>query len=609
MPTTTEKSAVDRAKAILHSVFGYPEFRPLQEICIQRAWEKRDTLLVMPTGAGKSLCYQIPALLFDGLTVVVSPLISLMQDQVRQLAALGVEAVALNSSLNYADYQRYKSEIRAGRIKILYAAPETLIKDDIQELLTSVRVDCLAVDEAHCISDWGHDFRPEYRKLAEVRSLLKDTAIIAMTATATPRVRQDIIKNLQLKNPQELIASFNRDNLFYEVIPKSNPFEQAVDFLKRFADQSGIIYCFSRKQVDELSEALNREGFSTRPYHAGLGDEERRTNQERFLRDDVSIMVATIAFGMGINKPNVRFVLHYDLPKNIESYYQETGRAGRDGEPSHCLLLFGYGDIQKIKFIISQKGNPIEQRAAQFHLNAMIHYAEAEQCRRIPLIRYFGEDYQKESCGLCDNCLNPKVASDDLTPAARQFLAAMLRTGQRFGAVHVIDVLRGSQNQRVMQYEHNELDVFGIGKAYSLRQWQFILRQLIQQEVIRREDDRFGVIKFLPPAFEILDGKRKVTGFAPPAQAATSKAPKRVAGVEPHEQDLFRKLRQLRKDLADRAGVPPYVIFPDKSLIDMSRQKPSTLDAFAGMYGVGEKKLKNYGKIFLEAIREHVQGK
>ena len=383
---------IDKAERILKHVFGYDEFRPLQADIIENVLHKNDTLVIMPTGGGKSLCYQLPALIFEGLTIVVSPLISLMKDQVEQLVQMGVSAVFLNSSLSLGEYRHNVDRIKRGAVKLLYLAPEALLKANMLDMLSSVEVDCLTIDEAHCISQWGHDFRPEYRQLVQVRDRFPKAACIALTATATPRVREDIKANLGFDASNEFIDSFDRKNLFIQIATKYNPLDQTIKFIKKFPNQSGIVYCFSRRQVDDLYEALRSEGFSVRPYHAGLTDKERNENQERFIRDDAQIIVATIAFGMGIDKPDVRFVVHYDLPQTIESYYQEIGRAGRDGLRSDCLLLFSYGDIQKIKYFINKKETR-EQRVAIIHLNALLRFVETEVCRRIPLLDYFGETY------------------------------------------------------------------------------------------------------------------------------------------------------------------------------------------------------------------------
>jgi ATP-dependent DNA helicase RecQ len=429
--------------SILKDIFGYDTFRPLQQEVIENVMNRRDTLAVMPTGGGKSLCYQIPALLFDGLTVVVSPLISLMKDQVEQLRAYGVRALFLNSSLGPQEYLENMGYIRRGEVKLLYLAPETLLTPRILSLLDSVNVDLLTIDEAHCISEWGHDFRPEYRQIVEVRKRFPGAVCLALTATATSRVRQDIRTTLKFATTNEFIASFNRENLYIEVLRKRDPIAQTIQMLERYRDQSGIIYCFSRKQVDELAYYLASKGYSVRPYHAGLEDAERRRNQEAFIRDDAQIIVATIAFGMGINKPNVRFVIHYDLPKSVEGYYQEIGRAGRDGLSAHCLLLYSYSDVAKLNYFIDQKTGT-EKRVAIQHLDAIVRYAEDETgCRRRPLLNYFGESVSAETCSNCDNCTSAPTPLTDITIYAQKFLSCVKRADEKFGAGHIADILLG----------------------------------------------------------------------------------------------------------------------------------------------------------------------
>ena len=593
--------------ALLKSIFGYEEFRPLQAECIDGVMAKRDTVMIMPTGGGKSLCYQIPALMFDGLTVVISPLISLMKDQVNQLQELGVEADVLNSSLSYGEYLHNRERIQTGLTKLLFLAPEALFKTETITFLQERAVDCIAIDEAHCISEWGHDFRPEYRQIRTLREYFPRAVYLAVTATATERVRQDIISNLGLQQPAVLQASFNRSNLFYEVIEKARATDQVVDFLQRFKDQSGIIYCFSRKAVDTLAADLNRYGFSCLPYHAGLTPDERRRNQERFIRDDVPIMVATIAFGMGINKPNVRFVIHHDLPKNIESYYQETGRAGRDGLPAHCLLLFSPGDIGKINYFIDQKTDEQQVRVARDHLNAMIGFAESTVCRRIPLITYFGENYAQPRCDMCDNCKNPQRESVDLTSQAALFFKALHETGEMFGAVHVINVLRGSQAEKVLSYHHDECAVYGKGSGWSQRQWQHLVRQLVVQKLIDKEP-QYGVISLNRRSYALLNGEAVFHGIKPPADRPKSRAGARErtpVAATAADDNLFTLLKIKRKELADKSGVPPYVIFPDKSLIDMSQRKPVTHEEFAQIFGVGERKLKKFADIFIQVIKNY----
>lgn len=585
---------------ILRTVFGYDSFRPLQETCIQSVLDKKDTLLIMPTGGGKSLCYQIPALILPGLTVVISPLISLMKDQVNQLKNLGVEAEVLNSSLTWEEYDINKAKVRSGKTKLLFCAPETLFKEDILEMLDSCHVECITIDEAHCISEWGHDFRPEYRRIKDLRQQFPNAVFLAVTATATPRVRQDIITNLHLKNPQELVASFNRDNLFYEVIPKGRATDQTIDFIEKFKNQSGIIYCFSRKQVDSLTADLNHFGFKALPYHAGLPDDVRHKNQELFIRDDVPIMVATIAFGMGINKPNVRFVIHYDLPKNIESYYQETGRAGRDGLPSQCLLLFSPGDAAKIKYFIDQKTDDAQKRVAQNHLNTILAYAQSRQCRRVPLITYFGEDYSIDNCGLCDNCVKPQEATVNLTVQAVKFLQCISETDERFGAMHIINVLRGSEAEKILNYRHNRCTTFGAGRDWSVKKWQNLVQQLLAQKLLKK-DDEYGVLGLTSGSYELLGNKRHFQGYLPTEEVLPSKNV-RIKQSESYDTDLFERLRSKRKELADRTGVPPYIIFSDKSLIDMCQRRPKNRAEFSKVFGVGEQKLEKFSTAFLQII-------
>jgi ATP-dependent DNA helicase RecQ len=586
MPTPTPAS-------LLKSVFGYEQFKPLQKEIIENLLQRRDSLVVMPTGGGKSLCYQLPALLFPGLTVVVSPLIALMKDQVDQLRELGVAALFLNSSLSLEEYRANVAKVRSGKVKLLYVAPETLLTERTFDLLASVPFDCLAIDEAHCISEWGHDFRPEYRQLVAVRARFSSVVCLALTATATPRVREDIKASLHFNDSNEFVASFDRENLMIEVSPKEKPFEQALDFLRRYPDQSGIIYCFSRKQVDDLSSALAARGYSVRPYHAGLEDDERRRNQELFIRDDVQIIVATIAFGMGINKPNVRFILHYDMPKSIEGYYQEIGRAGRDGLPAHCLLLYSYGDVQKLKYFIDQKEGQ-ERQVAYEHLNKLIRYAESDVCRRGPLLGYFGEEYTTENCGMCDNCRSGVKAQVDITIPAQKFLSCVKRTGERFGMVHVTDVLLGSENQKVLKFGHQNLSTYGIGKDLTRDQWMIVARQLLQKDLLAQ--DEFGCLRITQKAYDALKNREPIFGLLEKPQPAGT------AEKLSHDRDLFEILRGKRKELADKAGVPPYVIFSDRTLVEMATYYPQSLDSLLKMNGVGSVKLERYGKIFLDLI-------
>lgn len=590
---------IKKAKTILKETFGYDDFRPLQQEVIEHILKKQDALVVMPTGGGKSLCYQIPAIIFKGLTIVVSPLISLMKDQVEQLIEVGVSAVVLNSSLSPEDYQINSELIKNGKVKLLYVAPETLMMDRTLELLSNVNVNCITVDEAHCISEWGHDFRPEYRGISKIRKLFNDSVLLGFTATATPQVQDDIIKNLALNNSKKFVASFDRKNLHLQIVPKRDPFSQTINFLEQHKNESGIIYCFSRRQVDELYEVLSARKYSVRPYHAGMPDAKRAKSQELFIKDDIQIIIATIAFGMGINKPNVRFVIHYDLPKNIESYYQEIGRAGRDGLPSHCLLLFGYGDIRKINYFIDQKAEK-EQRIAKMHLESLVRFAESYFCRRIQLLGYFGESYLKDNCAMCDNCENEDKELIDITVEAQKFLSCIKRTGEFFGAMHIVEILRGSKSQKVIGKGHDSLSTYGIGSDHSKEEWLNLSNQFIQNNLITK-DLEFGSLKITDLGYEVLKGNKKIKGTIQAVEIAFT--PKSETKFE-YNNSLFEFLRTKRKEIADKRNVPPYVIFPDKTLIEMATYYPRSLADMRNIHGVGEIKLKKFGHPFLKALND-----
>ena len=596
---------MDRARSILKSVFGYDSFWPLQGEIISHVLEGKDALVVMPTGGGKSICYQVPALIFNGLTVVVSPLISLMKDQVDQLRECGVPAACLNSTLDPERYRRNVDDVRRDRVKLLYVAPEALMTPRVQALLSSTEVSCLAVDEAHCISDWGHDFRPEYRQLAGIRSSWPQAVCMALTATATERVRSDIRTSLQIE-AQDFIGSFNRSNLYLEVVQKEGPRRQLLNFMKEHSDEPGIIYCFSRQQTEDLTTFLNAEGYSARPYHAGLSDDERTSNQELFIRDDIQVIVATIAFGMGINKPNVRFVVHYDLPKNIESYYQEIGRAGRDGLPAHCLLLFGYGDLRKIRHFIMQK-NDHEQMVASILLNALLGYAETELCRRVPLLGYFDEAYSG-NCEMCDNCRMGENALIDINVPAQMFLSCVKRTGEGFGASHIIEILRGSQSAKVLNFGHEKLSTYGIGTMHSARKWRNLFRQFVQKGLLVQEFEH-GTLRLTEKAWRVLRGRETIFGRIFEEAPAAGTAKSRKAGLEEAacDQGLFELLRKKRKEIADEAKLPPYVIFHDRTLLEMTSLLPRNSDEMSGIYGVGAAKIARYGDIFLEVIAAYLR--
>ena len=539
----------EQPEKILRETFGYPEFHPLQKEIIESVLEKKDTLVIMPTGGGKSICYQIPALIFEGLTIVISPLISLMRDQVYQLEQYGIDAVFLNSSLSAEEYRNNVSLICENRVKLLYVAPETILKQSVLSLLGELRVECIAIDEAHCISEWGHDFRPEYRSLSGLRKFFPEASVVALTATATERVRGDIKTNLSFTDSNDFIASFNRANLFYEAAMKDDPLVQTVSFIKNFPDQSGIIYCLSRDQVDRLSLKLIELGYSAGAYHAGLPDEMRRKNQDLFINDEVKIMVATIAFGMGVHKTNVRFVVHHDLPKSIESYYQETGRAGRDGLDARCLLLYSYSDIHKIKYFIEQMADEKERRIATLHLNNLIDYAETESCRREPLLLHFGENYTEENCGMCDNCVNPPKEKADLTVEAQKFLSCIKRTGEVFGFSHIIDVLRGSKSKKVLKFGHDELSTYGIGKDYSAREWQHLANQLVRKGLIFQDVENYGSLKITTVGYDLMKGNLTFEGYLKGEEKTDF-----LKRNNSHNDELFALLRSKRREIAEEEG-------------------------------------------------------
>ncbi len=591
---------LDSPQHALKTIFGYGRFRPLQQEIIDNVMQWQDSLVVMPTGGGKSICFQIPALLFDGLTVVVSPLISLMQDQVSQLQGVGVTAVFLNSSLAHEARDMVIQQIRAGQVKLLYVAPETLLKPETMRLLEESNLSCLAIDEAHCISQWGHDFRPEYRQIASVRQRLPNAVTIALTATATPRVQQDIKETLNFSDSNTFIASFDRPNLFIEVASKTDTLRQVLNFIAAHPDQSGIIYCATRKTVDALYGELSDRGLSVRAYHAGLDARTRSRNQNDFIRDDVQIMVATVAFGMGIDKPDVRFVLHTDLPQNMEHYYQQIGRAGRDGLRSDCFLLFGYHDVATIRYFIEQ-GAESEQRGREQRLQVMVSWAETAVCRRDQLLSYFGETHTKENCGICDNCTQPKKEKQDITMPAQKFLSCVYRTKELFGMSHIIDVLRGSQSQKVLQKGHQHLSTYGIGTEFSKRDWQFLARQFIRQKMLV-QDAQFGSLKLTEEGWAVLKGEEKAWG-----QLHEIDQSQILAETAVYNPALFHLLRAKRKELADENDVPPYIIFSDRSLQEMATYFPHSAKMFSQMHGIGQRKVEQFSDIFLPLIVDFCQ--
>ncbi|MER3434150.1 MAG: DNA helicase RecQ [Leptolyngbya sp. ERB_1_1] len=616
LPIALESLSLEEA---LKHYFGYDSFRPGQREIIEHTLANRDQLVIMPTGGGKSICFQLPALLKPGLMIVVSPLIALMQDQVELLRDNGIAATFLNSSLSAEERRSRGRAVMEGRIKLLYVAPERLLSEDFLQgvmphITERVGVSAFAIDEAHCVSEWGHDFRPEYRQLNILRSRYPNIPIIALTATATHRVRDDIVKQLNLHQPRIHVSSFNRPNLHYEVRPKTKTaYQEVVQHIKE-TPGAGIIYCLSRKRVEEIAARLKQDGIAALPYHAGLNAETRQDNQTRFIRDDVRVMVATIAFGMGINKPDVRFVIHYDIPKNIEGYYQESGRAGRDGEPSICTLFYSYADVKTIEYIIAQKIDPNtgealedEQRIATQQLRRVINYAEATDCRRTIQLSYFGEDFPG-NCDNCDNCKFPKPV-EDWTVEAQKFLSCVARFSQRgrtFGMAHTIDVLRGSKNKRVTENKHETLSTYGIGKDISVDEWKMLGRSLIHQRLVDESTDGYSVLKLNDLSWEILRGQRQVMiAIDKPKPALT--VPKITPVDTPESEELFDRLQKLRKRLADEQSVPPYVVFSNASLRLMSQQQPQTRQQFLNISGVGSRKLAQYGEVFLTEIRSFRQ--
>ena len=586
--------------------FGYDQFRPLQQEIIRDALAGRDVFVLMPTGGGKSLCFQLPALLRNGLTIVVSPLISLMKDQVDALQTSGIPATYLNSTLDRDQAKARWRGLHRGAYRMLYVAPERLMLDTFLERALNWNIAQFAIDEAHCISEWGHDFRPEYRELKKLRTYLPDVPMIALTATATERVRADIIKELKLREPRCYVASFNRPNLSYRVVPKSAPYEQLLAFILSRPHDSGIVYCASRKSTESLARNLNEDGVSAKPYHAGLTPTERTKHQEAFLRDDVRVITATIAFGMGINKPNVRFVVHYDLPKNLESYYQETGRAGRDGLPSECVLLFSASDVAKQLHFIDEKSET-EARIAREQLRQMVHYAETRQCRRAVLLEYFGEKFGEQRCDGCDNCLQPRETFDG-TVHAQKFLSCVYRvhtkSGFGFGLNHVVDVLRGADTEAIRQRGHDELSTYGIGRDLKREAWQAIGRELLRLGLIECAPGRFATLTITKAGHEALRQRTPITLTKQIDIAARDQ--KTRAGAIECDEPLFERLRGLRRKLADERGVPAYIIFSDVSLREMARNYPMNANEFRRIPGVGEQKAKDFVEPFLSEVKNYL---
>jgi len=605
-PSSENNLALD----VLQSVFGYDSFRTQQAEIIENAIQGHDCFVLMPTGGGKSLCYQIPALIRSGTTIVVSPLIALMQDQVSALKAYGIRAEYYNSSLDPDSEHQVMRQLHMGELDLLYVSPERLLQPNFLNQLQSLPIGLFAIDEAHCISSWGHNFRPEYSQMGGLRELFPQVPFIALTATADHATRQDILDKLHLHQPKVHVSSFDRPNIRYNVQVKNNPFKQLEVFLQDHTHNCGIIYALSRKKVEEVAEKLKADGFKAKAYHAGLPAQIRQDVHQQFLRDEVDIVVATVAFGMGIDKSNVRFVVHYDLPKSIEGYYQETGRAGRDGLPSEALLLFGMQDVVTAKFFVEQVPNEEQRRIESFKLSSMVNFAEAQNCRRNVLLNYFGEPSHKP-CGNCDVCLNPPTLFDG-KQAAQKALSCVYRLNQSFGAKHVIDVLRGMDNERIRDLNHSALSTYSIGKEYSAHEWNSILRQLIHLGYLFQDIQNYSVLKLTERSGELLKGKVELQ-LAFPKKETKSGTKNRSSRPSPKDslldkdRELFEELRALRKEIADSEDIPAYQVFGDATLVEMAQQRPQNEAELLKISGIGDVKLARFGFEFLACLKTYVE--
>jgi ATP-dependent DNA helicase RecQ len=593
------------AHELLHRIFGYDDFRGPQQAIVEHVAAGNDALVLMPTGGGKSLCYQVPSLLREGTGIVISPLIALMQDQVEALRQLGVRAEYLNSTLDGETAARVERELAAGELELLYVAPERLLTGRFLSLLARSRIALFAIDEAHCVSQWGHDFRPEYRQLTVLHERWPDVPRIALTATADPPTQREIAERLDLTNARHFVSSFDRPNIRYTVVQKDNAKRQLLDFLRGHRDEAGIVYCMSRRKVEETAEFLCREGMNALPYHAGLPAEVRAANQRRFLREDGIVMCATIAFGMGIDKPDVRFVAHTDLPKSMEGYYQETGRAGRDSEPAEAWLCYGLGDVVLLKQMIEQSEAGEERKALErSKLDHLLGYCESMQCRRQVLLAGFGETYP-QPCGNCDNCLQPPDAWD-ASVAAQKALSCVYRSGQRFGVGHLIDILRGGENDKIRQFGHTELSTYGIGKDLDARTWRSVFRQLVAAGLLEVDSDAYGGLRLTDGSRQVLKGERKVMMRRESARTRERERGGQRTGLSVLPQDLalFNALRSLRAELAREQNVPAFVIFHDSTLRNIAEQRPTSIDALGRVGGIGGTKLSRYGERLVEIVRE-----
>ncbi|MBL7832878.1 MAG: DNA helicase RecQ [Cyclobacteriaceae bacterium] len=599
----------DALKVKLKEVFGYSQFRGNQETVIRNVLDRKNTFVIMPTGAGKSLCYQLPALMNEGLAIVISPLIALMKNQVDQLNAYGVNARFLNSTLSKGEITRLKKDCMNNIVKLLYVAPESMNKEENIEFLKKVNVSFVAIDEAHCISEWGHDFRPEYRRIKSIIQQFGNLPIVALTATATPKVQLDIQKNLQMEDADVFMSSFNRKNLYYEVRPKKETKKQLIHFVRHHKGKSGIVYCLSRKKVEEIAQLLQVNGFKAAPYHAGLDPEVRERNQDNFLNEEVDIIVATIAFGMGIDKPDVRFVVHYDVPKSLEGYYQETGRSGRDGLEGHCLMFYSHNDLNKLEKFNKDKSVQ-ERENARILLQEMEFYAESPVCRRKQLLHYFGEEYKQDNCGMCDNCVHPRERFDGMEYAA-MVLQAVKQTNERFGLGHLVHVLRGVEDEYVKSYGHFSLPIYGKGKEQDADFWKSIIRQTLIFQLLEKDIENIGVLKMTARGEAFLKKPHPLemardhdfTTDVENEEVSTERAP---ANTKAYDDKLFEMLKDLRKKVAKQKDLPPYVIFQDPSLEEMATTFPTTKEDLAQVNGVGMGKVNKFGKEFLELIKKYV---
>jgi len=594
---------MDTIDELLKKYWGYTAFLPHQKEIIESLLKGQDTIAIMATGGGKSLCYQLPALCLDGLTLVISPLISLMKDQVDDLNARGIPAAAYNSSLEYDDRKKIETDLKNHHIRLLFISPEKCMQPVFLDFLKKSPVCLFAIDEAHCISEWGHNFRPEYRQLSALKKHFPSVPLIALTATAIPAVRKDISQQLGLSEPREFVGSFNRKNLQYRVLPKKDAVNTVLTYVRQHRDDSGIVYCLSKKETEEVAEKLQKSGYKALAYHAGLSKKVRENVQDEFIHDNVNIVCATIAFGMGIDKPDVRFVIHYDVPKSVESYFQETGRAGRDGEDSECILLYSRGDVGKIRSLLESDGSDDRfVRLALRKLQDITDYCETPSCRRTFLLNYFGEEYSGENCGSCDNCDQPKGMSDG-THVAKKIVACVQQLPSNYGVALITDVLTGSKSSRIQHYHLDNLPAYNSGKEYSKSQLRIWIGELIRQGYLARTGDTYPVIRLTHKSTSIGKGDTSLMLSIPEQGAMKRSTPQLQSVTTNTEEKLFLHLKTLRKSIADQASVPPYVIFPDKSLREMAHSKPRDLHNFRNIGGVGEIKLEKYGLVFTSAIK------